>query len=169
MFNWWKDLKNLKKCTIVLTFIFLLSMTISVLVAAQNDDYNWSNDFNLSEHGPFFFDEFAGFLGLGLLICFIVIFLPIIISIVLAIWIYKDANKRGKEGIVWAIILILVTFILSFIGLIVVIVIWLAIRPPIGGEPKPVSSNRRCPNCGRPIPMDAKACPYCAKKFDQYL
>jgi hypothetical protein len=24
---------------------------------------------------------------------------------------------------------------------------------------------RRCPNCGRPIPMDALICPYCTKKF----
>lgn len=32
------------------------------------------------------------------------------------------------------------------------------------GEPE-----RRCPNCGRPIPMDANICPYCSKKFEDYL
>ena len=26
--------------------------------------------------------------------------------------------------------------------------------------------GRQCPNCGRAIPFDARACPYCAKKFD---
>jgi len=26
-------------------------------------------------------------------------------------------------------------------------------------------ADRRCPNCGRNIPMDATTCPYCAKKF----
>jgi hypothetical protein len=29
--------------------------------------------------------------------------------------------------------------------------------------------DRICPNCARPIPFDAKICPYCAKKFESYL
>jgi predicted nucleic acid-binding Zn ribbon protein len=28
------------------------------------------------------------------------------------------------------------------------------------------SNIRRCPNCGRPIPMDAKFCPYCSRNFN---
>jgi len=28
-------------------------------------------------------------------------------------------------------------------------------------------SGRVCPNCGRPIPMDAQVCPYCGKNFKQ--
>ena len=37
-------------------------------------------------------------------------------------------------------------------------------------SPSPViieqsQSDRRCPNCGRTIPLDARACPYCSKKF----
>jgi len=28
------------------------------------------------------------------------------------------------------------------------------------------STGRLCPNCGRPIPLDARICPYCAKSFD---
>lgn len=30
------------------------------------------------------------------------------------------------------------------------------------------SSDRFCTNCGRNIPFDAVACPYCAKRFDTY-
>ena len=145
--------------------MFVLLMATSVVASAQNDN-NWSDNFNLSEHGSSFFDEFAGFLGLGLLICFVMTILPIILAIAFAIWIYKDANKRGKEGIIWAMILLLVTIFLSFIGLIIIVVIWLAIRPPIGGGSKSVSYDRRCPNCGRPIPFDARICPYCANKFN---
>jgi len=26
--------------------------------------------------------------------------------------------------------------------------------------------DRRCPNCGKIIPFDAKLCPYCGKKFE---
>ncbi len=156
----------LKKLTIVMICTFLLSVMVSIVACAQNDDYNWSNNFNLSEHGPFFFEGINNVIGLTLMVCFIVILLPIIIAVIAAIWIYKDANKRGKEGIVWAIILVLVTLFLSFIGLIIILVVWLAIRPPIGGEPKSVSSDRRCPNCGRVIPFDARVCPYCSLKFN---
>lgn len=169
MFNWWNDLNYVRKSAFLIPCMFVLLIVFSTVTIAQNDDYNWSNDFNLSEHGPFFFEGINEVIGLTLMICFIVVLLPIIISIVLAIWIYKDANKRGKEGIIWAIILVLVTLFLSFIGLIIIIIVWLVIRPPIGGEPKSVASDRRCPNCGRPIPLDARICPYCAKKFDQYL
>jgi len=30
------------------------------------------------------------------------------------------------------------------------------------------TSDRRCPNCGRVIPMDANVCPYCGKKFEEF-
>jgi len=82
-----------------------------------------------------------------------------IIWILVAIWVYKDAEKRGSSGVLWLIIVIL----LGLIG----IIIWLVVRPPIGGAPKPAAaSDRTCPSCGRPIPMDARVCPYCSKKFE---
>ena len=28
-------------------------------------------------------------------------------------------------------------------------------------------SDRRCPDCGRVIPFDAKICPYCKKDFEE--
>ena len=61
------------------------------------------------------------------------------------------------------------SLILSFIGFIIIIVVWLATRPPIGGEPKTndPGTGRMCPSCGRPIPMDARVCPYCGKNFEQ--
>jgi len=146
--------------------IFFICLTLlivfSSLTAAQYDDMN---DFNFSEH-RFAGQEFLDIFGFGLMICFLVFISPLIIGVILAIWIYKDANKRGKEGIIWAIILVLVTLFLSFIGLIIILVVWLAIRPPIGGEPKSVAFDRKCPNCGKIIPIDARICPYCANKFD---
>ena len=30
-----------------------------------------------------------------------------------------------------------------------------------------MNEERRCPNCGRVIPIDARVCPYCAKRFDE--
>ncbi len=94
--------------------------------------------------------------GLGL-ICILPIIM-LIIGIVIAIWVYKDAEKRGSSGALWLIIVIFT----SIIGLI----IWLVVRPPIGGE-KGKGSNRNCPSCGRGIPEDARVCPYCNKKFEE--
>lgn len=52
------------------------------------------------------------------------------IAIFIAVWIYKDAEKRGKSGALWVVILLLGTLLLSIIGTVIVIVIWLMVRPP---------------------------------------
>lgn len=146
-------------------FVFLLSN----FVMAQENDNNFN--FNASEHsfpGMDFFQIFGSFL----LICIIILVVIIIIGIISAVWIYKDANKRGGDGIIWVVLIIICTLSTLFIGffslagIIAILIIWLVVRPPIGGKPKSESYDRQCPNCGRPIPMDAKACPYCAKIFD---
>ena len=129
-----------KKLMITLACL-LLSLMISSIASAA-DSWNPNN---------------AAF---GLSVAALVIFCVVIwlvIAILIAIWVYRDAEKRGESGVLWLIIVILT----SIIGLI----IWLVVRPPIGGK-KP-ESERRCPNCGRPIPMDARVCPYCGKKFEE--
>ena len=91
--------------------------------------------------------------------CLIIVVFDLIISLIIAIWIYKDAKERGKNCTAWAI----VGFVLSIIGLI----IWLLVRPSIKDVAESKPTDRRCPNCGRVIPMDARVCPYCSKKFEE--
>jgi len=122
-----------------------MSLFISTLAIAQDEYDMWTTS-----------SADAFFLGYSLLCC-VIMLIPWIIWLLLGIWVYKDAEKRGKSGIVW----FLIVFILGIIGLI----IWLVVRPPIGGEKQ--ASKRNCPNCGRPIPMDAQVCPYCGKDFRQ--
>lgn len=90
----------------------------------------------------------------------------LIIWIAIGVWMYKDAEKRGKSGALWLIIGLL----LGIIGLIV----WLIVRPPEpsfyekqGEQRESQEERRRCPECGRNIPFDASVCPYCGKKFGQ--
>jgi len=120
------------------------------------------------DYSDFYGSGAAAALGLTTMVCLLIfVGIPLIIAILLAIWIYKDAEERGKSGALWAVLLIIVSILIPFfIGLILVSVIWLAIRPPIGGK-KEASSERRCPNCGRIIPDDARVCPYCSKKFEE--
>lgn len=132
-----------KKLAIVLMGI-LLTMAISTIASAADDTIN----FNSNDAGLLF--------GLGIAYC-IVVAIVFVIGILIAIWVYRDAEKRGSSGVLWLIIVLLT----SIIGLI----IWLVVRPPIGG--KKSEPERRCPNCGRPIPMDARICPYCSKKFEE--
>lgn len=53
----------------------------------------------------------------------------LIIAIAIAVYMYKDAEARGKSGIVWGII----GFCCTCVGLI----IWLLVRPPIPQAPPP--------------------------------
>ena len=138
-------MNNAKKVTILLLSL-ILTVTFATIASAQ---YDW---------GTTSADEAAWMFGLGTTMCCAIFLIPFIIWIVLGIWVYKDAEKRGKSGILWFIIIL----ILGIVGLI----IWLVVRPPIGGE-KAAASDRKCPNCGRPIPMYARACPYCAKNFEE--
>ena len=137
---------NSKKFAIMALACIVLSVAVAALASAQWDYYEG----DYVDPGLFW--------GLTGALCFIpIVFL--IIGLLLAIWVYKDAQKRGSSGALWLIIVILT----GIIGLI----IWLVVRPPIGGEKKAAaSSERRCPNCGRVIPDDARTCPYCGKNFE---
>lgn len=138
-----KRLNKSKKLMIALSC--LLFSTLIFGTASAADDLSANND---------------AWAALGVGVAALVIFgiiIWLVIAILIAIWVYKDAQKRGESGALWLIIVILT----SIIGLI----IWLVVRPPIGG--KKSESERRCPNCGRPIPMDARICPYCSKKFEE--
>lgn len=142
-------MKNSGKLTIVLMGLFVLVALSSLAIAA--DEYDWTDYSDVTTGGAF--------LGLGL-VCIILPIIWLVIGILIAIWVYKDAEKRGSSGALWLIIVILT----GIIGLI----IWLVIRPPIGGAPKSAAaSDRKCPSCGRGIPMDAQVCPYCGKKFGE--
>lgn len=147
-------LKISKRMAIILTATLLFTTVISIASAQQQYDFD-----------P---EVMAGLGGA----CCVIIAVMWIIWLLIAIWVYKDAEKRRKSGIVW----FLIAFILGIVG----VIIWFLVRPPITEAPgqhvaqpgapapaKTVDSDRRCPNCGRIIPMDARACPYCAKKFDE--
>ena len=53
----------------------------------------------------------------------------LVISILIMIWVYRDAEARGSSGILWLIIV----FFLGIIGLI----IWLVVRPPLQPQGPP--------------------------------
>ena len=123
---------NLRKYKILTLGLFVISM-LSTITRAQT----------LFEIGY----SFPGGIWLiGIIIWFIV-------WILVAIWVYRDAEKRGKNKVSWLIIAILI----GIIGL----VIWLVMR----GDVIEKAGGRKCPHCGREITEDAMTCPYCDTKF----
>jgi hypothetical protein len=55
----------------------------------------------------------------ALMIYWIVVIIWCIIAIVLAVWVYRDAESRGENGALWLIIVIL----LGIIGLIIYLIV----------------------------------------------
>ncbi len=100
-----KRLGKVMVITMVLSILTILSVGMSVV--AQDDGLDQL------DMGEFWFCT-------GTLFCIlpIVIF---IVSLLIAIWVYKDAEKRGKSGALWLIIVLLS----GIIGLI----IWFVVRP----------------------------------------
>ena len=152
-------LKKSIKYLLYSLIVFCLCISLSIIVPAQNYNY---------------YDPFTSWSALGpgtLLLCFIIALIPIIIGILIGVWIYKDAKKRGEEGkigVIFGVIVILLNIFMGFFGLgisIVIAIIWLLIRSPIGFSSNQADVRRRCPNCGRPIPFDANICPYCGRRF----
>jgi len=66
---------------------------------------------------------------LGSLGCLAFVLVLFIIGILIAVWVYRDAEKRGKSGVLWLIVVIL----LNIVG----VIIWLIVRPPIQQTPPP--------------------------------
>lgn len=161
---------NIKRKLIILIIcLFLIQFNLIFLfdsfTLAQNQ-FNVEDSIDQSENS-------LSMLFLTILVLFMIILFA-------AIWAASDAKKRGEKPGLWLAIILLTNFIGLFI--------WLVIRPDYITEtgnsnfgnqnissnyshPNNYIDNRRriCTNCGRPIPFDAKLCPYCGKKFKNFL
>ncbi|MDR1002154.1 MAG: zinc ribbon domain-containing protein [Oscillospiraceae bacterium] len=76
------------------------------------------------------------------LLAAIVILIPILIGV----YVYHDAKKRGMDAVLWALVAVLVP---SFVGLIIYLII------------RSNNPNRDCPNCKKPVSDEYALCPYC--------
>jgi len=137
-------MKNSTKLFILLAGAFIMT-TLSTIASAADPWDTWNTTYNPEAAGAFF--------GMAMLTCAIIALVWFIIWVLVAIWVYKDAQKHGKNGVLWVILIIL----LGLIGLIIYFV--------VRGEK--AAPSRHCPNCGRAIPEDARSCPYCNKKFEE--
>jgi hypothetical protein len=75
---------------------------------------------------------------------------------------------EGEKGAYYAIAAVGLLF--SFFGIPILIIGGLLKskeQTQLTSQQHHISLDRHCPNCGRPIPLDARICPYCKKDFEQ--
>ena len=104
------------------------------------------------EYGPFGFFHFSPISILSLAM--------VIIWIFVIIWVYKDAERRGMNGVLWSL--------LVFIGNLIGLLIYLIVRSDttLGKEEKSeIKEPRPCPNCGEPVAEHFIYCPYCGTRL----
>jgi len=78
-----------------------------------------------------------------------------VIGILILIWVYQDAESRGMDGLLWA----LIVFFLNIIGLI----LYLVVRESRITALQRIT--RVCPKCGQVLSEDARFCPRCGKEL----
>lgn len=85
-------------------------------------------------------------------IFFLIILIPLIfgIPILIGVYVYRDANKRGMNAVLWTLIALLTP---SMLGLI----IYLLVRSNY--------SDLTCPNCNSPVEESYVVCPSCRTKL----
>jgi hypothetical protein len=83
------------------------------------------------------------------------------------VWVYKDAERRGMNGVLWA----LLVFIGNLIGLLIFLIIRQEHRPASPGQVAPAAPAPKtccaCPSCQQPIEKNHTYCPHCGATIQQ--
>jgi hypothetical protein len=98
-------------------------------------------------------------------------FVLFLVWIAVVIWVYRDAERRDMNGVLWAL--------LVFLGNLIGLLIYLIVRSDPGKAPPKEAASQPfaycpycgaamhsvCPGCGKPMEEDWKACPHCGHKL----
>ena len=108
----------------------------------------------------------------------------LIIWIFVIVWVYRDAERRGMNGVLWALLVL----IGNIIGLLIYLIVRSDSLPALkaGHETQACPSCQKevdasfvfcpycaarlhavCPECGKPTEESWKACPHCGKKLNK--
>jgi RNA polymerase subunit RPABC4/transcription elongation factor Spt4 len=104
-----------------------------------------------------------GPLGIPMLILPIAL---LVLWILVLIWVYRDAERRGMSGILW----LLLVLIGNVIGLLIYAIVRSErpVKLEVGGGGAGLgATSGKCPGCGNAVAADHAFCPYCGKKLVQ--
>jgi len=81
----------------------------------------------------------------------------IILWIAVIIWVYRDADRRRMNGVLWAL--------LVFIGNLIGLLIYLIVRSDNPVRPREAGVAPSCPKCGKSVADSHVFCPYCSQRL----
>jgi endogenous inhibitor of DNA gyrase (YacG/DUF329 family) len=81
----------------------------------------------------------------------------LIIWIFVIVWVYRDAERRGMNGLLWALLVL--------IGNIIGLLIYLIVRSGSIPAPKEERATQACPSCQKQVDSSFVFCPYCAARL----
>ncbi|MDH4217779.1 MAG: zinc ribbon domain-containing protein [Candidatus Aminicenantes bacterium] len=105
--------------------------------------------FRTIEIGPYGFFNFTSYSIISLAL--------LIIWIFVIVWVYRDAERRGMNGVLWGL--------LVFIGNLVGLLIYLIVRSNNVPAPKSVQASQTCPHCQIPLSPHYIFCPTCGTRL----
>jgi predicted RNA-binding Zn-ribbon protein involved in translation (DUF1610 family) len=77
--------------------------------------------------------------------------------IVVIVWVYRDAERRGMNGVLWALLVL--------IGNLIGLLIYLIVRSDNLPAPQERAAVQDCPVCQRQIHAGYSFCPHCGAKL----
>ncbi len=81
----------------------------------------------------------------------------LIIWIFVIVWVYRDAERRGMNGVLWALLVL--------IGNIIGLLIYLIVRSDSIPALKAGHETQECPSCQKQVDASFVFCPYCAARL----
>jgi len=135
--------------------------------------------FTIGLPGEFRFAGAPGFFHFAPLFPLLIL---LILWLIIVVWVYRDAERRSMNGVLWALLI----FVGNFIALIIYLIVRNDEFPKLAAkEPTQSCSScgkevaqkyafcphcgarlkAVCPGCGKPVSSDWKVCTYCGQKL----
>ena len=176
---------------IVMQIIAIIALVAVFFLAFNGFAFNAATGGGVTD-----FESFMDGIEGTIIFCILALVIAYILYIIAALFLKKSFDSIGEYtkvnmfkttalvNLIGAfLMIILFGALIIFIAEILMIVAFFSLpdHPPGVGAPpgaqgapgqpaypqQPQQPGRVCPNCGRPIPMDAQVCPYCGKDFRQ--
>lgn len=143
---------------LVVLFVLMIAWPLKYVLFAPvglfDGIFNGGHNFRIFHSGWWPWVGFAAFFALAALALWIAVI----------VWVYKDAEKRGMNGALWA----LLTFFLHLIGLLIFVIV--RSEHPVRADTGPAAGAPAgtppvCPKCGKPVDRSHSFCPACGERL----
>ncbi|MCU0644169.1 MAG: zinc ribbon domain-containing protein [bacterium] len=101
--------------------------------------------------------RFPGFPGFFHFAPLFPLLLLLILWLIVVVWVYRDAERRGMNGVLWALLI--------FVGNFVALIIYLIVRNDGFSQRVSLEPTQNCKNCGKVVAQKYAFCPHCGTQI----